>query len=132
MSRAWRRTAGWLDVLENTNRELAWEAALLKILTYRHPSPPPSKATHEQAEGFRNFLSWSKRLTRELLEHSSWTVTMKKAAITNAETEEKAAQYASLVKWTQWIHEGPADGQRRQHKFSRTVKGWTADAKTLV
>ena len=29
------------------------------------------------------------------------------------------------MRWTTWIHEGPADGQRRQHHFSRTVKGWT-------
>ena len=34
------------------------------------------------------------------------------------------------MKWTQRIHEGPADGQRRQHRFTRTVKGWTATAKS--
>ena len=55
---------------------------------------------------------------------------MKRAAIKNAEKEEKAAQYASLMKWTKWIHEGPANGARRQHKFSRTVKGWTPTAKS--
>ena len=45
-SRAWRRTAGWLDDLMSTDRQLAWELALLKILKYRHPSPPPRlKAT---------------------------------------------------------------------------------------
>ena len=60
VSRAWRRSAGWLDVLEYTNRELAWEAALLKLLTYRHPSPPPLKATPEQADGFKRFLCWRK------------------------------------------------------------------------
>lgn len=48
---------------------------------------------------------------------------LKKAATNNAGTEEKAAQHASLIKWTQWIHEGPADGLRRQHRFSRTVNG---------
>ena len=48
----------------------------------------------------------------------------------HAETEEKAAQHASLMKWTKWIHEGPADGLIRQHKFSRTVKGWTPTAKS--
>ena len=110
VSRAWRRQAGWLGDLQSTNRQLAWEAALLKILTYRHPSPPPSKATPEQTEGFRNFLSWRKRLTREMLEYGSWVEAMKKAATANAETEENAAQYVSLMKWTQWIHEGPADG----------------------
>ena len=80
--------------------------------------------------GFRKFLDWRKRLTREMLEHESWVAAMKKAATANAEAEETAAQYASLMKWTQWIHEGPADGQRRQHKFSRTVKGWTPTAKS--
>ena len=34
------------------------------------------------------------------------------------------------MKWTQWIQEGPADGMKRQHKFSRTIKGWTATAKS--
>ena len=84
VSRAWRRTAGWLDDLLKTHRQLAWEAALLKILTYRHPSPPPLKATPEQVERFKSFLCWRKRLTREMLEHSSWTLAMKKAATTNA------------------------------------------------
>ena len=54
---------------------------------------------------------------------------LKTAATNNAENEEKTAQHASLMRWTQWIHEGPADGQRRQHSFSRTVKGWTPAAK---
>ena len=57
-------------------------------------------------------------------------VALKAAATANAEKEEKAAQYASLMKWNQWIHEGPADGLRRQHRFSRAVKGWTATAKS--
>lgn len=67
VSRAWRRTAGWLDDLLNIDRLLAWEAALLKILTNRHPSPPPLKATPEQIDGFKSFLSWRKRITREML-----------------------------------------------------------------
>ena len=65
-----------------------------------------------------------------MLEYKSWVVAFKKAATKNAETEAKAAQHASLMKWTQWIHEGPADGLRRQHRFTRTVKGWTATAKS--
>ena len=51
-------------------------------------------------------------------------------AVRHAEREEKAAQEASLQKWAKWIHEGPADGLRRQHRFRRTVKGWTATAKS--
>ena len=58
-----------------------------------------------------------------MLQNKSWTEAFKKAAVANAEKEERAAQHASLMKWTQWIHEGPADGQRRQHRFSRNAKG---------
>ena len=130
VSRAWRRTAGWLDVVENTNLILAEEAAMLKILTYRHPEPPVLKATPEQIDGFKRFRFWRKQLTREMLGYKVWASALKKAAIENAEKEEKAAQHASLLKWTKWIHEGPADGLRRQHKFSRTVKGWTPTAKS--
>ena len=65
-----------------------------------------------------------------MLGYESWVTALKAAATANAEKEEKAAQYASLVKWTQWIHKGPADGLRRQHRFSRTVKGWTATGKS--
>ena len=32
------------------------------------------------------------------------------------------------MRWTKWIHEGPADGLRRQHRFSRNVKGFTPTA----
>ena len=65
-----------------------------------------------------------------MLEYKSWVVAFKAVTTSNAEKEERAAQHASLMKWTQWIHEGPADGLRRQHRFSRTVKGWTATAKS--
>ena len=110
MSRAWRRAAGWFDDLLNTERQMVKEASVLKLLNYRHPSPPPLKATPEQMEGFRNFLSWKRRLSREMLSHRSWVLALKTAATSNAEREERAAQHASLIKWTQWIHEGPADG----------------------
>ena len=43
--------------------------------------------------------------------------------------EERAAQYASLMKWQSWIHGGQADGLRRQHRFSRTPDGWIPTAK---
>ena len=33
-----------------------------------------------------------------------------------------------MAKWDKWIHEGPAAGLRRQHRFSRTVVGWIPTA----
>ena len=64
-----------------------------------------------------------------MMDHKSWAVALKAAATANAEKEERAAQQAALMKWTKWIHEGPADGLRRQHRLSRNVKGWTPTAK---
>ena len=53
-----------------------------------------------------------------------WVEILKEGAIRNAEAEEKAAQRAALCKWTNWLHDGPADGLRRQHQFSRGTQGW--------
>ena len=64
------------------------------------------------------------------MDYKSWVVALKAAATANAEKEERAAQHAALMKWTHWIHEGPADGLRRQHRFSRTVKGCTPTDKS--
>ena len=50
VSRAWRRTTGWLDDLLNTSRVVAREVAIQKLLTYHHPSPSHLKATPEQIE----------------------------------------------------------------------------------
>ena len=41
----------------------------------------------EQVDGFKRFLCWRKGLTREMLEYKVWARAMKKAAISNAETE---------------------------------------------
>ena len=65
-----------------------------------------------------------------MLEHRAWAAGLKTVAVANAEREERAAQQSALIKWTQWIHEGPADGLRRQHRFSRNAKGWTPTAKS--
>ena len=48
-----------------------------------------------------------------------------KCAISNVEAQERAAQRAAMCKWTEWIHDGPASGLRRQHLFSRGCDGWT-------
>ena len=52
-------------------------------------------------------------------------VALKKAAMSNADKEEAAAQYVATKKWETWIHEGPASGLKRQHQFSRNATGWT-------
>ena len=43
----------------------------------------------------------------------------------NADKEEQSAQRISMMKWIAWIREGPGQGSRRQHRFTRNVAGWT-------
>ena len=62
---------------------------------------------------------------------SVWVEIFRDHAVTNAEAEEKAAQQAAVIKWTDWIHDGPASGLRRQHQFSRGTQGWTPTRKCL-
>ena len=59
-----------------------------------------------------------------------WVEILKEMAVKNAEAEERAAQRAALSKWVNWIHDGQADGLRRQHQFSRTTQGWTTTKKS--
>ena len=83
-----------------TNRVVAIEGAVSKLLTYRHPAPSHLKATPEQVEGFACFVAWRRLLSRGLLQQKSWIKAREESAMANAEKEEKAAQYAALVKWT--------------------------------
>ena len=65
-----------------------------------------------------------------MLQHDPWVEALRKTALDNALREEVAAQMMSLVAWTKWIHEGPAAGLRRQHRFSRIADGWIPTAKS--
>ena len=65
-----------------------------------------------------------------MLNHDPWIDALRKTALSNAEREEAAAQAISITAWTKWIHEGPAAGLRRQHRFTRVADGWTPTAKS--
>ena len=62
-------------------------------------------------------------INEEILQYDPWVEALRKTALENALREEVAAQVISLVAWTKWIHEGPAAGLRRQHRFSRVADG---------
>ena len=124
VSRAWRRTAGWLDDMLKTKKLVARAVAMRKTLTYEHPAPEWVKATQEQKDAFNDFLKWRELLTEQRLQSGMWVKAFRDAARKEAEKQERAAQYASYKKWDKWIHEGAAGGLRRQHRFSRVANGW--------
>ena len=100
-----------------------------RILSYNHPRPRQTLATQAQVDSFEAFLAWRRLLSSEILNSPTWVGVLHGMAVKSAEREERAAQHASLVKWQAWIHDGQADGLRRQHRFSRTPDGWIPTAK---
>ena len=130
VSRAWRRSAKWLTVLAGQPTQQQRRAAINRLRYYKHPAPRIGGATPQQEKGFASFEAWKTLLTEQARQLSIWVEVLKEWAVKNAEAEERAAQQAALCKWTNWIHDGPASGLRRQHCFSRGTQGWTATRKS--
>lgn len=110
ISRACRRSATWLkDIAKTKDRKLA-AAATWKLLHYVHPQAELAKATPPQLSAMLCFSACQKSLTRGQLLLPRWVHTLLYVAIKQAETTERAASAASVVKWTSWFLDGPASG----------------------
>ena len=110
VSRAWRRSAKWLNILAGQATAADKRLAAHRLRTYVHPAPEVGGATPQQKKGFATFEAWKTLLTEERLKLSIWVEILKDSATKNAEAEERAAQKAALIKWIKWIHDGPASG----------------------
>ena len=124
VSRAWRRTAGWLADILRSKKATKAEAARWKLLFYKHPQPNVSYATPEQLKSMQLFTAWRATITEANTFSVAWLKVFKAMAEKQAEREEEAARVAATVKFADWLQEGPAKGLRRQHRFSRTADGW--------
>ena len=124
VSRAWRRTAGWLADALHAKKAAKAEAARWKVLFYKHPQPNPAFATMEQLKSMERFTAWRANVTEANTFSATWLSIFKAMAVKQAEKEEEAARVAATIKFADWLQEGPAKGLRRQHRFSRTADGW--------
>ena len=91
VSRAWRRSAGWLsDILRTRNMvEAKW--CKRKVVAYQHPPPDRFKAIPQQMESFAKFKSWQDAVSEPLLGNRTWVLALRDMAVANAEKEERAA-----------------------------------------
>ena len=94
-----------------------------KVAAYQHPPPDIFKATPQQMESFAEFKSWQDAISEPLFGNRSWVLALRDMAGANAEKEERAAQRISMMEWVTWMREGPGQGSRRQHRFTRNVFG---------
>ena len=124
VSRAWRRSAGWLADILRAKKAATADTARWKLLFYEHPLPDLGYATPEQIWSMELFNAWRSNVTEENTFTPAWVKTFKAIAEKQADKEEEAARIAATVKFAAWLQEGPANGLRRQHRFSRTADGW--------
>ena len=84
ITRAWRRSAGWLADLRRARTEAARSAAIWKLRFYRHPRPHPAKATVAQRADMDAALAWQSCLTTQLLHSQACISMIEHAAVAHA------------------------------------------------
>ena len=129
-SRAWRRSDVWLRDISNAKRRTVASTARWKLLHYKHPKPEMAGAKEEQLAAMRCFEAWQHSLSQGMLLQVAVVEMLPPVAIKQTEPEERAARAASLARWMSWLHEAPANGLRRKHRFTRVPTGWTQSART--
>ena len=125
VSRAWKRSLSWLRKVQAASTSTARDAAVWKLLHYRHDLLVHEPLLQEDAAAFR---AWNGLITRQMLRSSSWVRALTEVAMKAADLAEHKAAVAATQRFAEWIQEGPAAGLRRQHLFARTATGWTQDA----
>ena len=126
-SRAWRKSAIWLNYIDNATSGQCRLAACWKLFNYRHPKPDQATASDAQKAAWADFETWRKTIAEVNLD-AHWTKVFKKMAEAKAEHQEGQAQMAQFLAWIDWMHEGPAGGLRKQHQFTKIKGGWVESA----
>ena len=75
VSRAWRRTAGWLADIHRAKKAAKADAVRWKVLFYKHPQPNQSYATPEQKHTMQLFQAWRATITESFTFSDAWVKT---------------------------------------------------------
>ena len=73
------------------------------------------------------FNVWKRMLSHRSLEDHAWVESFLTVATKAADQADNRAAARSAKSFTDWLNDGPAAGQKRQHLFSRTATGWQDD-----
>jgi hypothetical protein len=124
LSRAWKRTACWLRALRDSRSVKLASAARWKLLNYDHQLNVADPAMLGEAAAFR---VWRALLNEQVLAAKPWVQSFLAVADKEAERAADRAARAATDRFAKWLADGPANGLKRQHLFSRSVSGWVAD-----
>ena len=121
ISKAWRRTQGWLHTCLNSTSARNVEADGWRLRNYTHDLHTDDPALAGEAEAF---LSWRGLVTTGALSSKVAMESLHAMAERKADAMEAAASKRAFKRHAAWLQEGPAKGLGRQHKLSRTATGW--------
>ena len=130
-ARAWRRSAVWLQKLRIASNSKERLAVCWRLFHYKHPRPEFAEATEAQRDVFAEFEAWRTVVGRTYL-NDSWVDIFRNRALEKVKQQEGQAQRAHLLAWQSWMHEGPADGLRKQHQFTKVEGGWVEAVEIVV
>ena len=125
VSRAWKRTAGWLRILRANGSASLASSAKWKLLYYDHQLHVADAELQEEAAAFR---AWRTMCSEEVLRTAAWVGSLLQVETKAAARTEDQAARAATRRFAEWIAGGQANGLRRQHLFSRSTTGWVADS----
>ena len=127
-SRAWRLSALWLTQVARAGGERkARLAACWKLFNYKHPAPEPAVASEEQKSAFKEFQMWRQVVASVTLD-DHWVKVFTSMAMKQADEQERRAQKAQFHATMAWLQDGPSQGLRRQHQFTKVRGGWVQSA----
>ena len=95
-----------------------------KLLHYDHQLYVSDPELQEEAAAFR---AWRTMCNEDVLSSTEWVGSLLQVAARAAARAEDQAARAATKRFADWVADGPANGLRRQHLFSRCATGWVVD-----
>ena len=120
VSRAWKRMLPWLREVKAAKAPGLVRSAMYRLLYYHDDLNVSDPWLESDAAAFR---AWQRLLTVETLETKLFVEAYLLVATKEAAKAEARAVAMAAKRFADWVHDGPAQGLKRQHLLSRTATG---------
>ena len=125
-SRAWTRTASWLQALNHLYRSGSCAPTLKQASGIMRLQKCIRQHNHilPGGHGENMFSRWQRHITIDMIESQVMVTALTDVAVCMSDKMMQKTQLASRASWVSWVNDGPASGLRRQHRMSRVAIGW--------
>lgn len=125
VSRAWGLAHTWMHTVCTSTNPRCKRAANTKLRRYKHQPPKWGAEFEDRDAEWYAFERWLELVRRADLHNGTWTNAARIVASSAHQRATDTARRLARIRWHNWMHEGPAAGLSRQHRFTKTAVGWT-------